>query len=42
MATQSICRVIEAGLRTIAIFAFIHQPIWPLSRVAFLAHWVSA
>jgi len=32
----------RSGLRTIAIFAFIHQPIWPLSRVAFLAHWVSA
>ena len=40
VATQTICRAIEARLRTIVIFAFIHQPILPLSRVAFLAHWV--
>jgi len=40
VATQSIRRAIEAVLRTIVIFAFIHQPILPLSRVAFLAHWV--
>ena len=40
MATQSIRRAIEAVLRTIVIFAFIHRPILPLSRVAFLAHWV--
>lgn len=37
VATQTICRAIEARLRTIVIFAFIHQPILPLSRVAFLA-----
>ena len=30
----------RSELRTIVIFAFIHQPILPLSRVAFLAHWV--
>jgi hypothetical protein len=36
--TQSIRRAIEAGLHTIVAVAFIHQPILPLSRVAFLAH----
>lgn len=38
MAAQSIRRAIGAELRTIVIFALIHQPILSLSLVALEAH----
>ncbi len=37
MAAQSIHRVVGAMLRTIVIFALIHQPILSLSLVALAA-----